>query len=137
MLPDNFLYKAILVRDKIAERLLSGRVNKIKYELLMANRLLYSSLLLVNKGNIALAKETALKGEHHFTIFAIYWYVDSLPRQLVKEVKDSSIMHRVILTEIIKKVNNEEDKTIFKQVFDLSVRNENQIDNIMMKNKNR
>ena len=133
--PDNFLYKVIIVRDKIVEGLLVGQINKIKYELLMANRLIYSSLLLADKGNISLAKEFALKGENHFTILTYYWYGDNIPKELVKEVKDSAIMHRAILTEILGKAKKEEDKAVFKQVFDFSVRNEKQLDVFMKKNK--
>ena len=133
--PDNFLYKVIKVRDKIADWLLIGQINKIKYELLMANRLIYSSLLLADKGNISLAKEFALKGENHFTILTTYWYGGDISKELVKEVKDASSMHREILTKIIGKVK-EKDKTIFKQVFDFSVRNEKQIDNLMKENGN-
>ena len=132
---DNFLYKVIIVRDKIVERLLTGQINKIKYELLMANRLIYSSLLLADKGNISLAKEFALKGENHFTILTYYWYGDNIPKELIKEVKDYAIMHRAILSTIINKVKKEEDKAVFKQVFDFSVRNEKQLDVLMKKNK--
>lgn len=135
ILPDSFLYKAIIVRNKVVERLLIGQINRIKYELLMANRLLYSSLLLADKDNIPLAKEFALKGENHFTILTYYLYGDSISKELVKEVKDSAIMHRAILTEILKKVKNEEDKATFKQVFDFSVRNEKQFDVFMKSNK--
>ena len=101
----------------------------------MANRLIYSSLLLADKGNISLAKEFALKGENHFTILTTYWYGGDISKELVKEVKDASSMHREILTKIIGKVK-EKDKTIFKQVFDFSVRNEKQIDNLMKENGN-
>lgn len=133
--PDNLLYKVIIARDKIVERLLTGQINKIKYELLMANRLIYLSLLLTEKGNVSLAKEFALKGENHFTTMTAYWYGKGITKELIKEVKDASIMHRKILTTIISKVKNEEDKTIFKQVFDFSVRNEKQLDVLMKNNK--
>lgn len=68
ILPDSPLYKLKVLRNKIIPRLIISPVKRIEFDLLMADKTLYASKLLLDKGESALAAETALKGENYFSI---------------------------------------------------------------------
>lgn len=68
ILPDHPLYKLKVLRNKIIANIIYNQVKRVEFDLLMADKTLYASKLLLDKGQGDLAKETALKGENYFSI---------------------------------------------------------------------
>ncbi|MEK7587591.1 MAG: hypothetical protein AAB457_02125 [Patescibacteria group bacterium] len=68
ILPDHPLYKLKVLRNKIIAKIIYSPVKRVEFDLLMADKTLYASKLLLDKGQGDLAKETALKGENYFSI---------------------------------------------------------------------
>ncbi len=68
ILPDHPLYKLKVLRNKIIANIIYSPVKRVEFDLLMADKTLYASKLLLDKGQGELAKETALKGENYFSI---------------------------------------------------------------------
>ncbi|GEM_PF-1458137 len=68
ILPDHPLYKLKVLRNKIISKIIYSPVKLIEFDLLMADKTLYASKLLLDKGKGDLAKETALKGQNYFSI---------------------------------------------------------------------
>lgn len=134
ILPDHPLYKLKVLRDKIVLAITNNPQKKAKYRLLLADKRIYMSRLLVDKGKIALAKETALKGEHEYTLLTFGFknankkpdasFMDKLTRAAAK--------HQELLNEIIEKVD-QPDKQIFRTVLEFSQRNLDEIKKIYNK----
>lgn len=74
ILPDHPLYKLKVLRDKVTTFLIRDPIKKAEYHLLLADKRIYMSRLLVDKGKIALAKETALKGENEYTLHLTIYF---------------------------------------------------------------
>lgn len=68
ILPDHPLYKLKVLRNKIIAKIIYSPVKRVEFDLLMADKTLYASKLLLDKGEGDLAKETALKGENYFSV---------------------------------------------------------------------
>ena len=124
MLPDNALYKLKVLRDKIMLTLIYDPVKKAQYHLLLANKQLLMSKMLVDKGNIPLAAETALKGENRMTLMTFVFKNANLAPQtgFLDEAKQATLKHRELLKEIITKVPAEATET-FSTVMGFSQRN--------------
>lgn len=131
MLPDNPLYKLKVVRDKIMLMLIGDPDEKTAYYLLLANKQLLMSKLLVDKGNIPLAKETALKGENQMTLMTfVYKNSNRVPQpNFLKEVKTATLKHQELLKGIISKLTLNDAK-IFSDVLEFSQRNINELQNL-------
>ncbi|MBI3985222.1 MAG: hypothetical protein HY344_04810 [Candidatus Levybacteria bacterium] len=115
MLPDNPLYKLKVLRDKIMSKLVSDPIKKIEWDLIMADKTIYASLLLLDKGNIALAKETALKGEHYFTILVTdykwaFWRHQGITQELDERIKTAALKHQEIFDKQAYKVSQKDKK---------------------------
>lgn len=124
ILPDNRLYKLKVLRNKIIERIIQNPVKKIEFDLLMADKTIYASKLLIDKGEIILAKDTALKGENYYSIL-VQDYNHALlegrriPFLLDQKITLAAIKHQEIFTDLENKVS-EEDKEIFQIVGNFS-----------------
>jgi len=68
ILPDNKFYKLKVLRNKIIYKMIISPVKKVEFDLFMADKTIYASRLLMDKGEITLAKDTALKGENYYSI---------------------------------------------------------------------
>lgn len=139
ILPDHPLYKLKVLRDKIIKRLIINPVKKVEYDLLMANKLIYSSYLLAEKENISLAKETALKGENYFTLLVLdykkaYEKNSKISQELDEKIKKASKKHREIFNIILEKTGKEKEKT-FENLIYFSNVNEKELANFKKKNK--
>ena len=117
MLPDNSLYKLKVLRDKIILALIQDPNKKAGYYLLLANKQLLMSRMLIDKGNIPLARETALKGENQITLMTFVFKNAGREPQanFLDEVKLASLKHQELLEEIISKVNTNDAK-IFSDI---------------------
>ncbi len=128
MLPDNPLYKLKVLRDKIMLILISDPDKKAAYHLVLANKQLLMSKLLVDKGNVGLAKETALKGENQMTLMTfVFKNASRTPSPgFLNEVKLATSKHQELLKEIIGKVLKDDAET-FSTVLEFSQRNADQL----------
>ena len=128
MLPDHPLYKVKVLRDKIMLVLTQDPEKKVQYHLTLANKQLLMSKLLVDKGNIPLAKETALKGENQMTLMTfVFKNASRMPTPaFLNEVKLATSKHQELLKEIIGKVSKDNAET-FSTVLEFSQRNADQL----------
>lgn len=120
MLPDNKLYKVKVLRNKIIEKMLINPVKKVEFDLLMADKTIYASKILVEKGNVVLAKETVLKGENYYSML-VQDYNKALgekkkiPEVLDKKITLAAVKHQQVFRELERKVEAK-DKEIFQIV---------------------
>jgi hypothetical protein len=124
MLPDNALYKLKVLRDKITLGLIQDPMKKIEQHLLLADKRISMSRMLVDKGNIELAKETALKGENEYTllVFELKDMGKKPNKSLFNKLELAALKHQEVLNNIIAKVE-EKDKRTFQTVVEFSKRN--------------
>lgn len=127
ILPDNKIYKLKVLRNKIIYRMIMNPVKKVEFDLLMADKTIYAGKLLVDKGEIALAKDTALKGENYYSML-VQDYNHALlkgkkiPIVLDKKITLAAIKHQEFFADLESKVR-EEDKETFKIVNNFSKTN--------------
>lgn len=124
ILPDHPLHKLKVLRDKISAVLISDPRKKIDFYLLQADKGILASAMLVDKGKVDLAAETALKAEHYYTLITQELYkLPTRPQEdLYKKLKTASLKHREVLSSLTKRVPKEKRKT-FLTVNDFSKRN--------------
>lgn len=124
MLPDNPLYKLKVLRDKISVGLISDPQKKIDFYLLQTDKGILAAAMLIDKKKIALAKETALKAEHNFTLITYQlWTLDKKPNDaFFDKLKTASLKHQEVLNSIVKRVSAD-DARKFQTVIDFSKRN--------------
>jgi len=131
ILPDNKIYKLKVLRDKVIAKMIISPIKKIEFDLLMADKTIYASQLLVDKNEVNLAKDTALKGENFFSILVIdYSRAVSIhlkiPRDLDMKIDLAAIKHQEVFDFIINKVNVG-DKKMFEIANNFSKTNYNLI----------
>ena len=127
ILPDNPLYKIKVLRDKITEMLVSDHFKKVDFYLLQADKGILATAMLVDKNNIALAEQTALKAEHNFTqisrTIGLYYRENQKPtkksetRDLVSKLKTASSKHQEVLTSLLKRVPRDNQKTFENVIY--------------------
>ncbi len=116
ILPDNKIYKLKVLRNKIIYRLIINPVKKVEFDLLMADKTIYASKLLVEKGETDLAKETALKGENYYSVL-VQDYNHALlegkkiPAVLDKKITLAAVKHQEIFKELEDKVKGKNKET--------------------------
>jgi hypothetical protein len=136
MLPDSSLYKLKVLRDKIMLALIRDPDKKAQYYLLLANKQLLMSKMLVERGNIPLARETALKGEDQMTQMTfVFKNANRVPQaDFMKEVTLATAKHQELLKEMIAEVPAE-DAATFSQVLEFSQRNVDELQNLTNETK--
>lgn len=116
ILPDNKLYKLKVLRNKIIYKMIINPVKKVEFDLLMADKTIYASKLLIDKGEIVLAKDIALKGENYYSML-VQDYNHALlkgkkiPSLLDRKITLAAIRHQEIFTDLESKVSGEDKKT--------------------------
>lgn len=128
MLPDQPLYKVKILRDRLVLWLVKDPVKRIEYYLLLADKGMYATRLLIDKGNVPLALITALKAENNYTLLVTeyrwaYWYAKKLPSDLTQNIQRAAYKHQEILSGIISDLSDTKDKDAFTQVLSFSQRN--------------
>ncbi len=124
MLPDHPLYKVKVLRDKVMLALTRDPMKKAQYHLLLADKRIHMAAMLADKGEIELAKETALKGENEYTLL-VFLFKDEAKKpdkKLFNRLEKAALKHREILRSIVNKVENKDEKT-FLTVIEFSERN--------------
>lgn len=118
ILPDRkVLYAIKVVRNRLIARMLSDDVKRVEFYLLMSDKTLYASRLLADKGEFALAKETALKGENFFSMLvSVYARVaPRIPQSLDDRIDRSYAAHQSLLESLASSVP-ESDGGTFRDV---------------------
>jgi len=124
ILPDNKLYKLKVLRNKVTYKMIISPVKKVEFDLLMADKTIYASQLLMGKGEIELAKETVLKGENYYSML-VQDYNNALlrgkkiPSILDKKITLAAMKHQKVFREMENDANGEDKKT-FKIVNNFS-----------------
>jgi len=116
MLPDNKLYKSKVLRNKIISKMILDPIDRVRFDLLMADKTIYASKLLVNKGEIDLAKDSALKGEYYYGTLAQDYNSALLKNKKIPEILDQQITfaaqnHQEVFKELEAKVAQEDKKS--------------------------
>lgn len=115
ILPDRrLLYKLNTLQNVIIMKLLINDDKRVEFELLMADKTLYASALLMEKGNASLAVETALKGENYFSMLAAD-YNEAYPRiskELNARIDRAYLAHQEILAYLIAAAPESDKKTL-------------------------
>lgn len=124
ILPDSPFYKLKVLRDKIILKTLKDPSKKISFYALQADKQLLAASMLVEKGNIKLAKETALKGENNYSLIVREFY-NTKTKPTKKQfdlLKNASLKHQEVIKIMIKRVKTE-DQATFKNVLYFSETN--------------
>lgn len=124
ILPDHPLYKLKVLRDRITLFLIRDTQKKAEHHLLLADKRIQMANILIDKGKVELAKETALKGENEYTLL-VFMFKDRNERpskELFSRLEKAAQKHQEILKDIISKVGNSDKKT-FETVLEFSERN--------------
>lgn len=124
MLPDNFLYKLKLIRDKVSLMLISDPKDKSLFYLNQADKGILASAILIDKHQIDLSAQTALKAENNMTLLTgEFSKFSSKPdSKYFERLKNASLKHQEVLSNMLGKVPADKQKT-FKDVLYFSKQN--------------
>jgi hypothetical protein len=116
ILPDNKFYKLKVLRNKIIAKIIINPVKRVEFDLLMADKTIYASKLLIDKGEIALAKDTALKAENYYSILVQDYnrallHGKKIPESLDSKITLAAIKHQKVFKHLENKVTGEDKKT--------------------------
>ncbi len=108
LLPDHPMYFLKAAREQITAFFISNPLKKSEFDLLQADKRIESSLLLIQKGKIALAESTFSKGENYFED-AINRASDAKSQgtnilEIANKLKDANLKHQEVLGDIEKKL---------------------------------
>jgi hypothetical protein len=131
ILPDHPLYKIKTFRDKVLDFLIRDPLKRIEFNLLMADKRLNMSMMLVDREKFQLSEETVSKGEKYFTK-AVDEYKKAkdegrlISGELTEKMKKSSEKHVIILLEL-KDKSPESIKNGFESSYSLSQENHDRL----------
>lgn len=129
ILPDNFLYKLKVFRDKMQLIMISNPKERINFLLRLADKGMLASAMLVDKQAWKLAKETALKAEHNMTLLTpeMYNLEEPIDQELIEKLQTASLKHQEVLVTLRERVPAD-DQIVFSQIIDFSKRNQAEIE---------
>lgn len=124
ILPDHLFYKIKVLRDRFVADAISDPVKKIEFYLKQTDKGILAAAILVDKHNIALARETALKAEHNMTLitYELYRLTGKQDEIFFTRLKTASAKHQEVLGALMDRVG-EADRQVFGQVIEFSKRN--------------
>ncbi len=124
MLPDNPFYKIKVLRDRLAADFITDPIQKIEFYLRQTDKGILAAAMLVDKNNIVLAHETALKAEHNNTLltYELYRLTDKQDEAFFTKLKTAAAKHQEVLGVLMSRVG-EADRQVFAQVIEFSKRN--------------
>jgi len=119
ILPDHALYPIKVFRNKLIAKMIYDPVKRIEFDLLMADKTLYASSLLLARGNTQLARETALKGENYFSILVTDYRLalakkKPIPQALTRKITRAYLTHQRLIADLI--ASSPRDPETFRQV---------------------
>src|SRR5438067_609054 len=105
ILPDNRFFKLKVLRNKVIEKMITDPVKKVEFDLIMADKTIYASELLVRKGKIALAQETILKGENYYSNLVQHYnqallQQKKIPQELDKKISLAALKHQEVFSKL-------------------------------------
>lgn len=120
MLPDHPLYIIKVARNKLIEKMIYSPMKRIEFDLLMADKTLYASRLLMDKGEQKLAAETALKGENFMSILVSDYRTAKgsallVPKELDQKITEAYVAHQELIAYLIVHAQDPY-KEVYKQV---------------------
>ncbi len=121
ILPDHPLYKIKVLRDKLALMLIGDPKKRIEYYLLQTDKGILATAMLVDKNEIKLAHETALKAEDNYTqlTFELKRLSEKPSPDFFKRLQTASAKHQEVLQSLVDRVP-ESEKSMFKTVLNFS-----------------
>lgn len=124
ILPDYPLYKLKVLRDRISLALISDPKKRVEFYLLKTDKGILATAILIDKGLIDLAAQTALKAEHNYTLLTreLHRLPTAPKEELYEKLKTASLKHQEVLASLAKRVTPEKQKT-FLTVIEFSKRN--------------
>lgn len=129
ILPDHFLYKLKVLRDKATVFLISDTRKKADYYLLQTDKGILATAMLIDQNKIDLAQETALKSEHNYTLltYELKKIKDKPDDKYFQKLKKAALKHQEVLKSLIKRVPQDK-QSVFNQVLEFSERNLNTVE---------
>lgn len=129
MLPDNFLYKLKVMRDKIQLVITTEPIKRINLLLRLADKGILASAMLIDKKDWKLAKETALKAENYMTLLTpeLSRLDEPIDQKLLKKLQIASQKHQEVFAKLQERAEDK-DKKKFTQLIDFSKRNQSEIE---------
>ena len=124
ILPDNFLYKLKVLRDKIQLAFIGDPKQKTAFLLKEADKGISAAAILVDKHNYPLAAQTALKAEHNMTEISqslLEFNFRNFP-SLMNQIKTASAKHQEVLKWLAARSPQKEQR-VFAMVSEFSERN--------------
>jgi len=96
---------------------------------LQTDKGILATAMLIDKGEIDLAQETALKAENNYTLIPqVLFHFSKQPNQaFFDKLKTASLKHQEVLESIVKRIP-EKKQLVFKQVIEFSKRNYQQLE---------
>ncbi len=124
ILPDQPLYKLKVLRDKLQALLIANPKKKIDFYLRQTDKGILASAMLVDKNNIPLAQQTALKAEHNYTLltYELYKLAERPNPEYFKTLQTAALKHQEVIRLLISRVS-ENQRVPFEQVLEFSTRN--------------
>ncbi|MBI5621074.1 hypothetical protein HY949_04790 [Candidatus Gottesmanbacteria bacterium] len=124
MLPDNPFYKVKVLRDRYIADFISDPIKKIEFYLKQTDKGILAAAMLVDKNNVTLARETALKAEHNMTLltYELYRLKGKQDEAFFMRLKTASAKHQEVLRSLMGRVG-EADRQVFEQVIGFSKQN--------------
>lgn len=112
ILPDSPIYKLKVLRDKISKRFISDPKKKIDFYLLQTDKGLLAAAMLIDKNEISLAKQTALKAENNYSLLTSELFKLQVKPgdNFFKNLEIASLKHQEVLNSIIKRVPKSDKK---------------------------
>lgn len=120
MLPDHPLYVLKVARNKLIQKMIYSPVKRIEFDLLMADKTLYASRMLMDKGEQKLAAATALKGENYMSILVSDYRTAiekkiAVPHALDQKIDEAHAAHQELIAYLIAHAQISE-KEVYGQV---------------------
>lgn len=111
ILPDHPLYPLKVFRDKVYDFLLSDPIKKAEFKLLMADKRLAMSYLLLNKGKTQLSEQTVSKSSKYYEEAALVFFkAEKEGREisfLRQKLIDASLKHEELIVGFQKGATND------------------------------
>lgn len=128
ILPDHPLIKLKVLRDKLIPLFIQDTSKKIEFYLHQADKGILAAAMLVDKGKIDLAGQTALKAEHNMTVITPYlpWVDLKKDPSLLPKLKTASGKHQEVLLSLIPRVPKK-IQDVLLTVVEFSKKNEKMI----------
>lgn len=134
------LNKFVILRDKIAQRMISSKIKKVEFDLEMSNKLINYGKILRSKNDLSGSKKAVLRGEDYYSKL-VQDYNSALlsgyafPKNLDARIDLAARQHQKLFSDLSNSVEKKEDKEIFDAVKNFSKINYNFITSLRKNDK--